>query len=165
MISDDWWCRIRNRPERPERLILCRCSHDTSAWCRRRGVVGDNFATTARSWVGPMGTLSNPVGQCGDLFGFEFFLGGHLNFPLIADRRNQRALTGLARHNYWPGITPLEHRGANIEPQSSLLLLGPVTFETVVSDYRTNSCFEELFLSRFKLPLIRLVAITRTDDR
>ena len=39
----------------------------------------------------------------------EFSLGGHLHVAVVADRRDQRALVGLAREHDRPAFGPLEH--------------------------------------------------------
>ena len=91
----------------------------------------------------------------------SFFLGGMLHFPLVANRLDQRAFLGFARHDGRPGLTPLEHRGTDIEPQPSLVLFGPVALQAVVSEHRANLRLEEIFLSRLELALGRL----RVDRR
>ena len=132
--------------------------------CAGRGRLRDGSATDAGPRLGPECASLDPVGQGGDLLGLEFSLGGHLHVPLVADRLDQRALVGLARHDDRPALAPLEHRVADVEPQASLVLLGPVALQAVVSEHRADLRLEELLLSRLELALIGLRIASRTDD-
>ena len=59
------------------------------------------------TWLGPECASLDPVGEGGDLVGLEFFLGGHPHLPFVADRLDQRAFLGFARHDGRPGSPPL----------------------------------------------------------
>ena len=96
----------------------------------------------------------HPLGQGGDLLIFELSLGGHLDVPLVTDRRDQRARVGLARKHDRPTFGPLEHRVSRVEPQTTFALFAAMTIDAAAHDDGADLRLEKLLLR----PLIGLAA-------
>ena len=82
----------------------------------------------------------------------SFFDGGILRTVVgVADRRDEQALLGLARHDRRPRVAAGEHRGPRVEPEARLLLVRPVALDAVVGQDRPDLRLEEPDLLRRRL--------------
>ena len=82
----------------------------------------------------------------------------------MADRRDEQALLGLARDDRRARVAAREHRGARVEPQARLLLLGPVALDAVLDQDRPDLRLEEpdlLRARRNRFPTRRAGSIRR----
>src|SRR5207302_972429 len=79
---------------------------------------------------GPRRPLADPGGEVAGNPGVEPLAGRHLEVGvLVADRLDQQARSGVARHDRRPMLAALDERLARIHPQAAAGLLAPVAGE------------------------------------
>ncbi len=98
--------------------------------------------------VAPGSAAADPLDQRGDFLGRQLRFGGHLIRIAVANRIDQQALVGLARHDGRRGVAPLEHGVARVEPQVALLLPPAVALVTAGRQERPHLLLEELDIGR-----------------
>ena len=89
---------------------------------------------------GPGGALVDPGAQQADLSRGEALAARRHDDLLVrpGDQQNESALSALAGPDHRSGVAPLQGRGADVEPESALLLLRAVAFDAAGGQERAD---------------------------
>ena len=124
-------------PDRPEAPVL-------RARLEVEGPASSFAADFGRSSPGQGAPMSTHRVRTAISLAGQLRLGGHLIEVAVVDRVDQQALPRLARHDRRPGAAAGQDRGARVEAEVPLLLLGAVALLAAADEQRSHLALEEL---------------------